>query len=107
MKSILSLFCAILFLNGCYIFYPNTQVKVHETRPAIAIKDASSDAVLFVDGLGMGKAEKYNGKPHVLLLEPGKHRIVLKEHDAAVFDKIVFLGENEVKTIVIGQSINP
>jgi hypothetical protein len=93
--SILILFLVI----GCA--YPSSDVRVTDERPKIAVKNAPSDAVVYVDGLRMGLASKFNGEPGVLLLEPGRHKIEIKSGSRTLLSEDVFLGESALKTFVV------
>ncbi len=90
----------ILFLViGCA--YPSSDVRVTDERPKIAVKNAPPNAVIYVDGLRMGLASKFNGDPSVLLLEPGRHKIEIKSDGRTLLSEDVFLGESVLKTFVV------
>ena len=93
-------FLLILFLSimGCSM--PTTTVRSTDSRPGIAIRGASEDAVLYVDSLNMGKARKYNGEPATLIIEQGTHTIRVVENGITVFEQKIFVG-SELKTITV------
>lgn len=88
----------LAFICSCAM--PVTNVRTTDNRPAIAINGASEEAVLFVDGLAMGKARKYDGQPNVLRVEPGTHRVKVAEPKGSLYDGDVFV-ESELKTITV------
>ena len=98
------LLCLILFIflwtAGC-ISMPETRVETTDTRPQIVIKGAPQNSVLLVDGLKMGRANDFNGNPHVLRIEPGTHVIsIVSELGSLLHRQKVFL-ESEMKTITV------
>jgi len=95
-----SLLCIALIAGGCA--YPSTSVDVSDNRPTIAVKGASANSVLHVDGLSMGLANKYNGSPNVLLVEPGTHKIEIIDNGKTALSQKVFLGEGENRTFSVG-----
>ena len=98
MKIIILVFLLTSALTGCSM--PTTTVKTVDSRPSISIVGASDDAVLLVDGVLVGKASSYNGQPDVLVLEPGTHRIVVKQNGTISYDQKIFV-DSETKQINI------
>ena len=88
----------VLMLFGCSI--PSTTVKSVDTRPSIAIKGASAEADLLIDGLKMGKASVYNGSPKTLRIEPGTHRVTVVENGNVIHEQTIFV-DSELKTIIL------
>lgn len=86
----------ILLLGGCAS--PNTTVRTADDRPALAFQDAPKDALLFVDELSMGPANQYNGRPKVLMIEPGMHNVRVTVNSKILFEQRVFV-ESSTKTI--------
>ena len=95
-------FLALCILTGCT--YPTSQVRVNDERPSLAIEGAGSHAMLVVDGMEMGPAARYNGRPGTLLLEPGRHVVTIVENGQTVFSQEVFLTGTQVKTLSVGRS---
>jgi len=89
---------SLFALSACAM--PTTTVRTTDSRPGIAIKGASPTAELIVDGLNMGKAERFNGDPQTLIIEPGTHRVVIIENGASVFERSIFV-DSELKTISV------
>jgi hypothetical protein len=86
------------FLCGCSM--PNSVVRTVDDRPTLAFKNAPENAVLFVDGLNMGAANKFNGDPNILVVEPGTHTVRVTIDQEVVFEQRVFV-EGSLKTITI------
>lgn len=98
-KIYLSILLAIFFA-GCGSM-PETIVKTVDSRPQLAIKDAPKESILYVDGLKIGEAGIYNGKPKTLIIEPGTHMISVKTPQGVfLYNQKIFV-ESELKTITI------
>jgi hypothetical protein len=92
-----------ILVQGCAYPQP-VQVEQKDTRPAIGIDGAPRKAMLYVDGLQMGRARDYDGEKHVLLIESGKHLIEVKSKTGEVIlSETVFLSSSTTKVL----SINP
>lgn len=99
MNKFLVALVTLLFIAACSM--PNTTVRTTDTRPGIAIDGAPDGAILYVDGQQIGEANKYDGQPNVLLVEPGTHTVVVKGADGApLFDRKIYV-ESELKTIKV------
>ena len=80
---------------------PSTTVRTTDTRPSLAFEGAPEGAKVYLDGLLMGEAEKYDGQPGVLVVEPGTHNIVVKGRDGSVLLEQKVYMESEIKTIKV------
>jgi len=99
MNKYLVMLVAPLLLAACSM--PNTTVRTTDTRPGIAIDGAPDGAILYVDGQRIGEANKYDGQPNVLVVEPGTHTVVVKGADGApLIDRKIYV-ESELKTIKV------
>lgn len=98
MKQFLLMTLLLAVLTGCTM--PSTTVSTVESRPSISIVGAPADAVLVVDGLQIGVASQYRGDPNVLVVEPGTHRIEVRQGGATLYDQRVFV-DSEHKRIVV------
>lgn len=99
MNKFLVMLVALLLLAACSM--PNTTVRTTDTRPGIAIDGAPDGAILYVDGQRVGEANKYDGQPNVLAVEPGTHAVVVKGADGALLvDRKIYV-ESELKTIKV------
>ena len=98
MKTSLIVF---LGLALCSCAMPSTTVRTTDTRPSLAFEGAPEGAKVYMDGLLMGEAEKYDGQPGVLVVEPGTHNIVVKGPDGSVLLEQRVYVESEIKTIKV------
>jgi hypothetical protein len=80
---------------------PSTTVRTTDTRPSLAFEGAPEGAKVYLDGLLMGEAEKYDGQPGMLVVEPGTHNIVVKGHDGSILLEQRVYVESEIKTIKV------
>lgn len=96
MKKLLTIALSGLLLGGCAM--PTTTVKSVDSRPGLAFSGASDEAELLIDGLSVGKAADFNGSPRVLTVEPGTHRVTVRQGAAVLYDQQVFI-DSETKTI--------
>ncbi len=96
MRTLAALLLALAACVG-----PTTTVKTVDTRPAIAVVGAPSGAQLLVDGAPVGAADRYDGNPDILRVEPGTHDVEIRSASGAViFRQRVFV-ESELKTIQV------
>jgi len=90
---------AVIAIAACAM--PSTTVRTTDSRPSLAIEGAPSGSRLFVDGNTIGDARAYNGRPAVLLVEPGTHLVEVQDSSGrVVFRQTVFV-ESETKTIQV------
>jgi hypothetical protein len=80
---------------------PSTNVRTTDTRPSLAIEGAPSGSLLLVDGLTMGDATAYNGRPAVLRVEPGTHVVEVQDSAGRVVYRQTVFVESETKTIQV------
>jgi len=88
-----------ILMPGCS--YPNkAKIEQQDSRPAIGVSGAPGGAMLYVDGLNMGSASRYDGKVNVLLVESGTHLIEVKSADGNVIhSEKVFLSSSTTKVL--------
>ena len=98
MKNLLA---GLLVLAAAACAHPTTVTRSLDTRPAVAIAGAPPGATLFVDGLDMGSAAAYDGRPAVLRLEPGTHEVVVRDPAGNVITRQKVFLESELKTIQV------
>lgn len=98
MKHIILSSVMLFIVAACTM--PSTTVRSVDGRPSISIAGAPADAVLLVDGLQVGAASLYNGEPNVLVVEPGTHRIEVRQGGLSLYDQRVFV-DSEHKRIVV------
>jgi hypothetical protein len=98
MRRLLVLF---LLLSAAACAMPSTVVQTPDTRPGLAIEGAPPGAILFLDGVQVGEANRYDGQPNVLRVEPGTHTVKIRGADGAdLLDQKVYV-ESELKTIKV------
>lgn len=98
MRRVLVLF---LLLSVAACAMPSTVVQTPDTRPGLAIEGAPAGAILFLDGVPVGEANRYDGQPNILRVEPGTHTVTVKGADGAeLLEQKVFV-ESERKTIKV------
>jgi hypothetical protein len=93
-KSLLLFFCLVL-LGGCTT--PVVKIKVVDDRPGISIHGVPGRAIVYVNGLSMGRAEQYGQNGKVLLLEPGIHEVEIVRKGTIIFTQRVLLGRGPQK----------
>ena len=90
---------ALAALAGCS--YPSSRTEISDERPSIALSGAPKGSVVFVDGLEMGPATKFDGRNNVLMLEPGNHVIrILLGNDVLLTERI-FLSGQATRTLLV------
>ena len=90
---------ALAVLAGCS--YPSSRTEISDERPSIALSGAPKGSVVFVDGLEMGPATKFDGRNNVLMLEPGNHVIrILLGNDVLLTERI-FLSGQATRTLLV------
>jgi hypothetical protein len=90
-----------LALALCSCAMPSTTVRTTDTRPSLAFEGAPEGAKVYIDGLLVGDAEKYDGQPGVLIVEPGTHQIAVKGRDGSLLMERKVYVESETKTIKV------
>lgn len=81
--------------------YPTENVEVTDERPAVAFRSAPAGSQVFVDGVAMGPADKFDGKKNVLQIEPGTHVVQVRQGGQVLFSQTVFLGARATKTFIV------
>lgn len=92
MKKIYSLIL-VLFLAGCAM--PIKQVSTMTSQASLAFPGAPQESVLIIDDLSVSSLHLYDGKKQVLRVEPGTHKVVVKDSNGAVlYSETIFVGDN-------------
>ncbi|MEW6612621.1 MAG: hypothetical protein ACOY5C_14030 [Pseudomonadota bacterium] len=99
MRNLALFTLTIVLLGGCA--YPTSEVKTTDNRASIAVQGAPEDAVLYIDGLSMGRVAHFDGKSKVLLIEPGIHKVEIVNHNKVLLSEKAFLGTGELKTFTM------
>lgn len=89
----------LLTLTMAACSYPVSQVSITDNRPALLIKNAPKDAVLFVDGVQATAA--LTTPPQAILLPSGTHNIEVKTNGNTIFSEKVFLSDGTIKTLTV------
>jgi hypothetical protein len=98
MKFLMPAFLALI-LAGCAL--PETSVRTGSPRPTMVIKGAPADSTLAVDGLQMGAAPTFDGKPKVLVIEEGVHLIEIRRANNLIHSERTFVSNGETRTITV------
>ena len=100
MKKLSALFLfALICVSAvsCAPRYPVTTVNALDTRPTLSFKGAPEGAIVFIDGLNMGEAAKYD-KTRGLVVEAGTHEVKVLQNNQSIFEQTIFV-ESEHKVI--------
>jgi hypothetical protein len=94
-----SIFAAALctMLSACAL--PQTTVTSGSSQPSLVVTGAPSDAVLYVDGLAMGRASQFDGHPRVLAVLKGPHQVEVREGSTVLYHDKVFLSNGETRDV--------
>ena len=87
------------FIQGCA--YPQAaKIEQKDSRPTIGVSGAPEGTFLYVDGLNMGLASRFDGKAGVLMVESGNHTIDIRATEGTVlFSQDLFLSSSTTKVI--------
>lgn len=88
-------------LGACDIRYPNTGVEITDERPTIGFKGAPEGSEVFIDGIAMGPADRYDGQRETLLVEPGTHVVQVRHQGGLILSARVFLAEGANRVFVV------
>lgn len=86
-----------IMLSACSL--PQTTVTSGSSQPGLVVTGAPSDAVLYVDGLAMGRASQFDGHPRVLAVLQGPHHVEVREGATVLYHDKVFLSNGEVRNL--------
>lgn len=99
-NKITYLFFAILtslLICSCNISLPTSNTTSKALKPSIIFPNSNSEALIYVDGIKMGKVNNYSNKS--LLLESGTHSLKIIENDKIIYNKKIFISGEEIRTI--------
>ncbi len=74
---------------------PRTSVKTDGQEGTIIFKVKPSTALVYVDGVELGKARSFNGTSKVLEVTPGTHVIEVKKEGYFTFSKKVYMSDTQ------------
>ena len=87
-KSLLVFLILVFALIGCGT--PREATIGVGNEGALKIVCDPSDAEVFVDGVSMGEANRYDGKPGYIKLSSGTHRVEIKKEGYAPYFREVY-----------------
>src|SRR2546429_9955094 len=91
------LLAAAVSIAACAM--PSTTVRTTDTRPSLAVEGAPRGSRLFVAGNSVGDAGAYDGQPAVLLVEPGRHLVGVRDTSGKrLFRQPAFCGARPTTT---------
>lgn len=76
---------------------PTSNVTSEEQRPSIVFDDKKSKALIYVDGIKMGKVSDYSTK--ALFLESGTHLLKIVDNGKTIYKKKIFITGEEIRKI--------
>ena len=78
---------------------PRSSVRIPSTGPAIQVANPPKGALLFLDGKLVGQAQRFDGNPEVLQVEPGTHLVEMRQGDQVLLSEQLFFGGSELRTL--------
>ena len=91
MKKVLASFLFLFFVIGFFGCGTPKEVTVGKGNEGLLmILCKPSDAEVFVNGVSMGEANRFDGKPGYIMLESGTHKIEIKKEGYAPYFREVF-----------------
>ena len=99
MKKVI-VFSLLAFVFALCSCMPTTTVRTVDDRPTLAFNGAPEGALLYIDGLNMGRVDQYDGVNMMLTVEPGTHTVRVTVNNEAIYEQRVFV-ESSLKTITI------
>jgi hypothetical protein len=91
------LLAGVLVLAGCQV--PRGDVTVPTLGPRLLLANAPAEALLLIDSKLVGEAQRFNGNPEVLQLEPGIHLVEVRLGDRLLLSQKMFSGSTELRTV--------
>lgn len=81
---------AVVFIAGCT--YPSAMVEQGGNNASLYFPRAAAGMRVFLDGIDAGEALSFDGKKNVLGVQPGPHRVAVRQGAATVYDRQVYVG---------------
>ena len=94
-------FILMLTVSAAACSYPESQVRIPDDHPAIAVRNAPDNALLSVDGRVYGSISQFFHDDQVLRLEPGTHKIGITLQGQTLLNEKIFLGGSEIRTLTV------
>jgi hypothetical protein len=89
----------LVTLSACTL--PQTTVRTGSAQPGLVVKGAPSGAVLYVDGLAMGSARRFDGNPKVLVVLEGVHQVEVRRRSSVLYHDKIFVSSGETHAITV------
>jgi hypothetical protein len=89
------LLCALL--GACDL--PHSTVRTGAPAPAFIVTGAPADSLLYVDGVQMGAATTFNGKPYTVSVLEGVHLVDVRLAGKVIYSEKVFVGGGETHAV--------
>jgi len=96
-NKLIYLVLALSFVSSCNMYMPTSNIVTEEKRPSIIFSDQESKALIYVDGIKMGKIRDYSEK--ALFLESGVHLLKIVDGGNILYNKKVFITGEEIRKI--------
>ena len=93
----LFLLLGIVLLTACAM--PQTSVRTGSAPPTLIVKGAPAGSILVVDGLAMGAASQFDGKPKTLAVLEGTHQVEVRLGSNVVYKEKAFSSSGESHTV--------
>jgi hypothetical protein len=100
---ILTLVCALL----CACDLPHSTVRTGSPSPSLIVVGAPANSVLYVDGVSMGVATTFDGKPNTLAVLEGVHTVEIREGSQVVYSEKAFVSSGETHTVSVSVGGGP
>jgi hypothetical protein len=101
----MTILAMVALLSACAL--PETTVRTGAAAPSLIVTGAPPGAMLYVDGLAMGSAAQYDGKPKMLAVLEGPHQVEVRQGETVVYSEKAFVGSGETHTVRATVGGNP
>lgn len=84
-------------LGACEL--PQSTVRTGAPAPALIVTGAPANSLLYVDGVQMGAATTFNGKPYTVSVLEGVHMVDVRLAGKVIYSEKVFVGASETHAV--------
>ncbi|MGE0190287.1 MAG: hypothetical protein AB7Q04_13505 [Steroidobacteraceae bacterium] len=92
-------FLTVVLMSACTL--PQTTVQSGSSSPGLTVSGAPSGSLLFIDGLQVGLATEFNGRPKVLAVLDGVHQIEIRQGSAVIYSEKAFFSNGETHAVKV------